>query len=65
MFWRRKNNNKEILQDRLLKISLKKQIMDQCDLQTMTYGFQTWSLNKQLKNNVRTAQRVIEKKMLN
>ena len=38
--------------------------MDQCVLPTMTFGYQTWSLNKQLTNKVRTAQRAMEKKML-
>ena len=28
----------------------KKQVMDQCVLPTMTYGCQTWSLNKQMTN---------------
>ena len=42
----------------------KKQVMDQCVLLTMTYGCQTWSLNKQLTNKLRTAQRAVEKKML-
>ena len=56
--------NKEILEDRQLPISLKKQVMDQCVLQTMTYGYQTWSLNKQMTNRLRTAQRALERKML-
>ena len=58
------DKNKEILQDRQLPISLKKQVMDQCVLQTMTYGCQTWSLNKQMTNKLRTAQRAMERKML-
>ena len=33
--------NKEILQDRYLPISLKKQVMDRCVLPAMTYGCQT------------------------
>ena len=48
--------NKEILQDKQLPISLKKQVMDQCILPTMTYGCPTWSLNKQMTNKLRTAQ---------
>ena len=36
-----KKNNKEILQDKQLPISLKKQVMDQCILPTMTYCCQT------------------------
>ena len=31
---------------------------------TMTYGCQTWSLNKQMTNKLRTAQRAKESKML-
>ena len=31
---------------------------------TMTYGCQTWSLNKQMTNKLRTAQRAMERKML-
>ena len=33
-------------------------------LATMTYGCQTWSLNKQMTNKLRTAQRAMERKML-
>ena len=56
--------NKEVLQDKQLSISLKKQVIDQCILPTMTYGYQTWSLNKQMTNKLRTAQRATERKML-
>ena len=59
-----KNNNKEILQDKQLSISLKKQVMDQCILPTMTYCCQTWSLNKQMTNKLRTTQRAMERNML-
>ena len=38
--------------------------MNQCVLPTMTYGCRTWSLNKQLTNKLRTAQRAMERKML-
>ena len=38
--------------------------MDQCILPTMTYGCQIWSLNKQTTNKLRTAQRAMERKML-
>ena len=40
-------------------------VMDQCVLPTMTYGCQTWSLNRQLTNKLRTAQRATERKMFN
>ena len=56
--------NKEMFQDKQLPISLKKQVMDQCILPAMTYGCQTWSLNKQMTNKLRTAQRAMERKML-
>ena len=62
--WSCFGKNKEILQDKQLPISLKKQVMDQCILPTMTYGCQTWSLNKQMTNKLRTAQRAMERKML-
>ena len=38
--------------------------MDQCVLPTLTYDCQTWSLNKQMTNKLRTAQRAMERKML-
>ena len=38
--------------------------MDQCALPAMTYGCQTWSLNKQLTNEQRSAQRPMERNML-
>ena len=62
--WSCFGKNKEILQDKQLPISLKKQVMDQCILPTMTYGCQTWSLNKQMTNKLRTAQRAMERKIL-
>ena len=65
--WSCYGKNKEILQGRQLPISLKKQVMAQCVLPTMTYiyGSQTWSLKKQLTNKLRTAQRSMERRMLN
>ena len=38
--------------------------MDQCALPIMTYGCQTWSVNKQMTNKLRTAQRAMEGKTL-
>ena len=43
----------------------KKQVMNQCVLTIMTCDCQTWSLNQQLTNKLRTAQRALERKMLN
>ena len=62
--WSCFGKNKEILRDRQLPILLKKQVTDQCVLPTMTYGCHTWSLNKQMTNKLRTAQRAMERKML-
>ena len=51
-----KKNPRKYLIDRQLPISLKKQVMGHCVLPTMTHGCQTWSLNNQLTNKLRTAQ---------
>ena len=63
---KKKKTHKEIPQDRQLPISLKKNkhVMDQCVLPTMIYGYQTRSLNKQLTNKLRTAQRAMKRKIL-
>ena len=53
-----------MLQERQLPVSIKKQVVDQCVLPTMTYGRQTWSLIKQLTNKQRSAQRAMERNML-
>ena len=62
--WSCFGKNKEIHQDRQLPISLKKQVMDRWVLPTTTHGYQTWSLNKQMTNKLRTAQKAMERKML-
>ncbi|GFN80043.1 endonuclease-reverse transcriptase [Plakobranchus ocellatus] len=55
---------RDILQDTTLPITLKIKIYDQCITTTMTYGCQTWTLNKQLCHKLKTAQRSMERKML-
>ena len=66
LFWKKKN--KEILEDRQLPITRfffkPIQVIDQCVLQTVIYGCQTWSLNRQMINKLRTAQRAMDRKML-
>ena len=52
---------RETFQDKQLRISLKKQVMDQYVLPTMTNGCQTWNLTK---NWPRIAQRTMERKVL-
>ena len=44
---------------------VKRQVFDQCVLASMTYGCQTWSLSKAMGQKLRTAQRAMERKMLN
>ena len=56
--------NKKILKDSQLPVSLKKQVMDHSVSPTMTHGYQTWSLSKQLTNKLRIAQKAMERKML-
>ena len=46
-------------------MNLKKQVFDQCILPTMTYGCQTWIITKEYMKKIRTAQRAMERKMLN
>ena len=60
----KKKTPEEILQDRQLPISFLKKTMDQFVLPTMTYGCQTWSLNKQMTNKLRITLRAMERKML-
>ena len=48
----------------LPEISLTKEVMDRCVLPTITGSCQTWSLNTQLTNKLRTSQRAMERKML-
>ena len=38
---------------------------DQCVIPTMTYGAGTWTTTKQLEQELITAQRAIERRMLN
>ena len=55
---------KEIFCDRKLPISLKKRVFDECILPTITYGYQTWTITKQIYNKLMTTQRAMERKML-
>ena len=57
--------NREVFLDEKLPMSLRRQVFDQCVLPSMTYGCQTWSLSKAMGQKLRTAQRAMERKMLN
>ena len=56
---------KKILQDKDIPQNLKKKIFDQCILTTLTYGCQTWKMTKGNIRLIRTAQRKMERRMLN
>ena len=43
----------------------RKRVFDQCVLPTMTYGCETWITTKFLEQKLRSAQRAMERKMLN
>ena len=66
LFWKKQGNTPRQTTPHftLKKKQQQQQVMDQCVLPTMTYGCQTQSLNKQLTNKLRTAQRAMERKML-
>ena len=63
-----KKKPKEILQDRQLPYvtqkKKRKKVVDQCVIPTMTYDCQTWSLNRTTDTQLKTAQRAMERKML-
>ena len=44
---------------------LRRRVFNQCVLPTMTYGAETWSTTKYLEQKLMTAQRSMERKMLN
>ena len=56
---------KDILCDRKLPMSLRRRMFDQCVIPTMTYGAETWTTTKQLEQKLITAQRAMERRMLN
>ena len=63
--WSCFGRNREVFLDEKLPMSLRRQVFDQCVLPSMTYGCQTWSLSKAMGQELRTAQRAMERKMLN
>ena len=63
--WSCFGRNREIFMDKEMPISLKRQVFNQCVVPAMTYGCQTWSLTKALTNKLSTAQKAMERKMLN
>ncbi len=47
-----------------LPLSLKKKVYNQCILPVVTYGWDTWRLNKESERKLRSAQRGMERRML-
>ncbi len=47
-----------------LPLSLERKVYNQCILQVLTYGAETWRLTKELERKLRSAQRGMEKRML-
>ena len=64
MGWACFGKYKEILLSKSVPQKLKSKMFDQCILPTMTYGCQTWALNKEILLILRTAQRAMERRML-
>ena len=52
------------LKDQKIPMCLKKKIMNTVIIPSMTYGAETWSLTKHLKNKLTVAQRTMERAML-
>ena len=46
-------------------MSLRRRMYDQCVIPTMAYGAETWTTTKQLEQKLTTAQRAMERRMLN
>ena len=56
---------KDILCDRKLPMTIRRRMYNQCVIPTMTYGAETWTTTKQLEQKLMTAQRAMERRMLN
>ena len=61
---------KDILCEQKLPMCLRKRMYDQCVIPTMTYGgggygAETWTTTKHLEQKLMTAQRAMERRMLN
>ena len=63
--WQCFGKYREIFLDDTLRIVLKRKTFNQCVLPTLTYGCETWALIKTLRIKIRSAQRAMERKMLN
>ena len=64
MGWACFSKYREILLSKSVPQKLKTKLFDQCILPTLTYGCQTWALNKEILIVLRSAQRAMERRML-
>ena len=64
MTWRKFWSLKEILKSKL-PTKLKKKVMDGCLLPCLSYGSQTWILNKNATDKIQKTQRAMERSILN
>lgn len=62
--WSCFGRHKDILCDKRIPMIWRKKVFNQCVLSTMTYGAETWTTTKYLENKLQTAQRAMERKML-
>ena len=70
LFWKKQGNTSRKKTKQYFKTDnspyhSKKQVMDQCVLPTMIYGCHLWYLINNWQTKLRTAQRAMERKMLN
>jgi len=62
--WSCFGRHKDILCNKNVPMSLRRKVYNQCVLPTMTYGSETWSTTKHLERKLHSAQRAMERQML-
>ena len=55
---------KEILKDKKIPMSLRSKIINVCLIPIMTYGCETWAMNKETEHKLGVTQRKIERLLL-
>ena len=63
--WSCFGRHKDILCNKNIPMSLRRKVYNQCVLPTMMYGSETWSLTKYSEAKLQSAQRAMERQMLN
>ena len=62
--WAAFSRYKDILTDKTMPNCLKRKLFNQCILPAITYGSETWTLNKDMERKLKTTQRSMERMML-